>query len=101
MLFNPPQPAIYLVISYFMAGLSADWRFIAMLSLTMLYCIAVHSVGLFIGAVVMDGKRAAVGLALARGVDSWSVLRRQTLVFPNGAHISAVPSCLVRRHRRL
>ena len=49
-----------MIISYFMAGLATGWDFLAIVLFVMLYCIAVHSVGLFIGAVVMDGKRAAV-----------------------------------------
>lgn len=49
-----------MLISYWMAGMAGGWRFLASLGYLLVYCVAAHSIGLSIGAIVMDGKRAAV-----------------------------------------
>ncbi|XP_067048982.1 uncharacterized protein [Acropora muricata] len=58
------QPTLYLTIVYWAAGLNKSESFLTMLFLVLLTTFAAQSVGLFIGALVMDFKRSIVIAAL-------------------------------------
>lgn len=54
------QPSLFLIITYWAAGLNKSEAFLTMLFLLLLTAIAAQSVGLFIGALVMDFKKSIV-----------------------------------------
>ncbi|XP_044169306.1 ABC transporter G family member 14-like [Acropora millepora] len=58
------QPTLYLTIVYWAAGLNKSESFLTMLFLVLLTTVAAQSVGLFIGALVMDFKKSIVIAAL-------------------------------------